>query len=70
MSIKYKHLWAWDTMMNARGYYKDQQQKYAAATKAPINAIYRNGVDTWATADEIKNDELRNMINTNAESIS
>lgn len=60
--IKYKHLWAWDTMMGSYDYWKEDQQKLAEKENAPEDAIYRKQAGTWATYRGIESDQTRKRI--------
>ncbi|MFK3740925.1 hypothetical protein [Massilia sp. TN1-12] len=72
-SSDYKHIAVWGRRLGSMRYYIVDQQERALAAGAPINAIYnRYASDStgptreWVLASEIKDDELREFINSEA----
>jgi len=72
--IKYKHLYAWDTMMGSTDYWKETNQRYAEEDSAPIDAIYwikdysttdytQQDKRNWRIFSEVTNDSTKAMIN-------
>ena len=66
---EYHHIAAWGRVMGSFPYYIRDEQERAAEANAPLNAIHRpkEEGEPWGTADEIKNDELRERVNDWAE---
>lgn len=62
MAKDYPYIWAWGKSIGSFDYYIQGQIELAEADNAPQNAIFKRSDDTWATVDEIVNDELRNEI--------
>ena len=65
MLIKYKHLWAWDSMIASSLGWKSQQQRLAVEQDAPADAIYQNAAGVWITcrnlSGEVK-DQIEAMV--------
>lgn len=60
--IKYKYIWAWDTLWQASAWYKQQQQAFAEQTKAPLDATFQAESGTWHTFQDIVNPETKRNV--------
>ncbi len=60
--IKYKHAWAWDTIMKASTWYKQQVQLHAENTHAPIDCTFSGENGRWHTFEEVNNPVTREYI--------
>lgn len=64
----YKHIAAWGALMGSHDTYIKAEQFRAWEDGAPLNAIYRDGSNRpnqpifWHTADTIKNEDTRNIV--------
>lgn len=57
-NIKYKHLFAWDTMMGSYAYWVNDQQERAKADDAPLDAIFKNSEGGWERASTLSKDHM------------
>ncbi len=60
--IKYKHAWAWDTVMGSSRWYKQQIQLQAENTHAPIDCTFPGENGRWHTFEEIINQATREAV--------
>ena len=67
---EYYHIKAWGQYLGSYSYYIKGEQEKAAADNAPINAISKKSDGIWSTADDIRNEDLRNVINENAQNLA
>ncbi len=44
---QYKHIAAWGDFQHSKGYFIRDEQERAAADRAPVDAIYKDGRGTW-----------------------
>lgn len=57
--IKYKYLYAWDTMMHSAQYWKDMKQREAKEDNAPEDVIYKDTNGKWRRFGEIQSEETK-----------
>lgn len=63
MTIRYRHLWAWDTLMERDMAWKMKMQYEATIADAPIDALYFNEMNQrWVTFDEVLSHNTRTVI--------
>ena len=60
--IKYKYLWAWDTMMHSGQYWKDMKQREAKEDNAPEDVIYKDTNGKWHRFKDIQLEETRQQV--------
>lgn len=60
--IKYKYLWAWDTMMHSGRYWKDMKQREAERDNAPEDVIYKDTNGKWHRFKDIQSEETKQQV--------
>lgn len=60
---KYSFIVKWGQELQSFMYYILDEVYRAEADKAPVNAIYKRDDGTWATTDDLQNQELRKKWN-------
>jgi hypothetical protein len=59
MTIKFKYLMAWDTMMGSFGYWKEMMQAKAEEENAPLTAVYKAHDGSWIKFEDVRSDGTR-----------
>lgn len=60
--IKYKYLWAWDTMMHSGRYWKDMKQREAVRDNAPEDAVYKDVGGNWHRFRDVESEETKKRV--------
>ena len=58
----YTMVWAWGTLLHSERWYVAQQVEQAREDGAPQDAVYRRGNGTWATTDDVVNEDTRERL--------
>jgi hypothetical protein len=59
---KYRHLWAWDTMMKSNYHVKTSNQQLAEEEGAPIDAVYRINTGIWQRFESIPSQDTKERV--------
>jgi len=63
--VKYRHLWAWDLMMNSSEGWRRDNQRRAEEDDAPIDAVYFNETDgarKWRRFADVNSDATKKVV--------
>ena len=61
--VFYKHLLAWDIMMQSSEWWQGESQAKAALDNAPRDAIYRDNAGIWHRFSDVSNKATIDTIN-------
>lgn len=58
----YKHIAAWGRFMGSFAEYIEDEQRRAADSDAPLNAVYQNADGTWETINGVTDAGVKRII--------
>lgn len=67
MNVKYRHLLAYDQMMQSSDVWIADMQVLAEKENAPVDAIYRTSHGVWICFGDVENPIIRENINNRLE---
>jgi hypothetical protein len=62
LNLKFRHLWAWDTLMQSTRFRKNENQLLAEKENAPSDAVYRINTRVWQRFEGITLQETKDRL--------